>query len=147
MEYTPHLLIEGIIISSYAIGSNKAFIYIRGEFYSEYMRLKNAIAEAKAKGYLGKKIAGKDYELDIVLVRGAGAYICGEETALLTSIEGARGNPKIKPPFPAVEGLFACPTIINNVETIANVPFILERGAEWHKSMGTEKVRVQSYFA
>jgi len=139
IENTPHLLIEGIIITAYAINCNTAFIYIRGEFHEGYKKLEKAIQEAKDKGYLGNKIFGKDKKLDIVLIRGAGAYICGEETALLSSIEGSRGNPKLKPPFPAVEGLFSCPTIINNVETIANLPFILTRGVDWFKSMGTEK--------
>ena len=139
IENTPHLLIEGIIITAYAINAKTAFIYIRGEFKEGYLALLKAISEAKEKGYLGKNIFNKGYDLEINVVRGAGAYICGEETALLSSVEGKRGNPKLKPPFPAVEGLFGCPTIINNIETIANIPFIINRGADWFKSMGTEK--------
>lgn len=139
MENDPHLVIEGIAISSYAIEAHLAFIYVRGEFTLSAERLEDAIAEARAQGFLGKNILGSGYDLDIVVHRGAGAYICGEETALLTSLEGERGNPRLKPPFPATEGLYRKPTVINNVETLANVPLIVQYGAEWYKSMGTEK--------
>ena len=139
MENDPHLVLEGIAISSYAIEAHLAFIYVRGEFTLSAERLEGAIAEARAQGFLGKNIFGSGYDLDIVVHRGAGAYICGEETALLTSLEGERGNPRLKPPFPATEGLYRKPTVINNVETLANVPLIVQYGAEWYKSMGTEK--------
>ncbi|GIW21639.1 MAG: NADH-quinone oxidoreductase subunit F [Candidatus Sericytochromatia bacterium] len=139
MEYDPHLLLEGIIITCYAIKSNKAFIYIRGEYYYPYKVLEKAIEEAYQKGYLGKKLFGTDFYVDVVLHRGAGAYICGEETALIESLEGKKGQPRIKPPFPAVEGLFKCPTIVNNVATIASVPWIIENGAKAYASIGTEK--------
>ncbi len=139
IEKDPHQLIEGIIICCWAIQSNTAFIYIRGEFPYGARVLKNAIQEAKNKGFVGSNIFDSGFDLDIIVVRGAGAYICGEETALLTSIEGSRGYPKLKPPFPAVVGLFKKPTIINNVETLANLPHIINNGAKWHKSFGTEK--------
>jgi len=139
MEYDPHQLIEGIILSSFAIKAELAFIYIRGEYYFAYTRLVEAIKEAKAKGYLGDKIFGIDAKLEIVVHRGAGAYECGEETALLTSLEGYRGHPRMKPPFPAVEGLYAKPTIVNNVESIANVTHVMQRGVEWYRTFGTEK--------
>ena len=139
MEGDPHLVLEGIAIASYAIEAHHAFIYVRGEFSLSARRLEEAIAEARARGYLGPRILGSDYSLEVVVHRGAGAYICGEETALLTSLEGERGNPRLKPPFPATEGLYRKPTVINNVETLANLPLILERGAEWYTSLGTEK--------
>jgi len=139
IENDPHLLIEGIIISSYAIGVRTAFIYIRGEFTRGARILEKAISEAYSKGYLGRNILGSGFDLDIVLHRGAGAYICGEETALLESIEGKRGLPRVKPPFPAQVGLFGAPTVINNVETLATVPAIIERGGEWYASLGTPK--------
>ncbi len=139
MEYDPHQLIEGIIISSYAIEAHLAFIYIRGEYLFAYDRLVHAIEEAKEAGLLGKDILGSGFDLEIIVHRGAGAYICGEETALLSSLEGKRGHPKLKPPFPAVEGLYRKPTIINNVETICNVPHIVKNGVEWYRSYGTEK--------
>jgi NADH-quinone oxidoreductase subunit F len=139
MEYDPHQLIEGIILSAFAIQSELAFIYIRGEYYFAYTRLVDAIAEAKAQGYLGKGIFGTDKNLEIVVHRGAGAYECGEETALLTSLEGYRGHPRMKPPFPAVEGLYAKPTIVNNVESICNVTHVMRHGVEWYRSFGTEK--------
>jgi len=132
----PHMLIEGIIISSYAINAHTAYIYIRGEFYEEVQILEQAIAEAYKKHYLGKNILKTGYDLDVYVHRGAGAYICGEETALMESIEGKRGQPRLKPPFPAVVGLFGCPTVINNVETLACVPHIIERGADWFASIG-----------
>src|SRR5262249_53584878 len=133
----PHSLVEGIILSCYALGSNTCYIYCRGEFTLQYKRLTTAIKEAYAKGYLGKNILGKGFDIDIFVHRGAGAYICGEETALLNSLEGRRGEPRLKPPFPAIKGLFDCPTIVNNVETIAYVPFIIDRGGKWFASLGT----------
>ena len=139
VERDPHLFLEGAIIASYAIGCRTAFIYCRGEYLHPGSVLERTIAEAYAKGYLGHDILGSGFDLDIVLHRGAGAYICGEETALLSSLEGFRGQPRLRPPFPAVEGLYACPTSVNNVETLANVPFILERGAAWYAGIGTEK--------
>lgn len=139
IEKDPHQLLEGVIISSWTIQSHQAYIYIRGEFAYGYKILENAIRSAQKKGFLGKKIFGMDFDLDVFLMRGAGAYICGEETGMLSSIEGNRGYPKLKPPFPAVEGLFAKPTVINNVETLANLPHILREGVAWHKSFGTEK--------
>ncbi len=135
----PHLLIEGIIICCYAINSHDAYIYIRGEYTSQVKVLQAAIDEAYAAGYLGETVAGHDYRVDVTVHRGAGAYICGEETALLESIEGKKGQPRSKPPFPAVEGLYGCPTIINNVQSIASLPFILDRGADAYKAYGTEK--------
>jgi NADH-quinone oxidoreductase subunit F len=139
MEYDPHQLIEGIIISAYAIQSEVAFVYIRGEYYFAYTRLVEALKEAKAKGYLGDNIFGTGKKLDLVIHRGAGAYECGEETALLTSLEGYRGHPRMKPPFPAVEGLYAKPTIVNNAESISNIPHIMRNGVDWYKALGTEQ--------
>ncbi len=135
----PHMLIEGIIISSYAIGANVAYIYIRGEFHLEVQLLQQAIDEAYRKKYLGKDILKTGYDLDIYVHRGAGAYICGEETALIESLEGKRGQPRLKPPFPAVVGVFGCPTVVNNVETLACVPHIIERGAAWFAAIGSGK--------
>jgi NADH-quinone oxidoreductase subunit F len=135
----PHMLLEGIIISSYAIGAHVAYIYIRGEFYSEAVILETAIAEAREHGYLGPNVLNSGFAMDIHIHRGAGAYICGEETALIESIEGKRGQPRLKPPFPAVVGVFGCPTVVNNVETLASVPHIIERGGEWYASIGTER--------
>lgn len=132
----PHSTIEGSLIASYAIRANTAYIYIRGEFVKEAKVLERAIGEAYNKGYLGKNILGSGFNLDMYVHRGAGAYICGEETGLIESLEGKRGWPRIKPPFPAIEGVFRCPTIVNNVETLACVPYIIERGAEWFKSIG-----------
>jgi NADH-quinone oxidoreductase subunit F len=139
MEYDPHQLIEGIILSSFAIQAELAFIYIRGEYYFAATRLNEAIAEARSKGYLGQGIFGTDKNLEIVVHRGAGAYECGEETALLSSLEGYRGHPRMKPPFPAVEGVYSKPTIVNNVESIANVTFVMRHGVEWYRGFGTEK--------
>lgn len=134
MEKNPHLLIEGMILSSYALGCNTAYIYIRGEYMFILRILERAIQEAYAKGFLGKNIIGSGYNLDLYVHPGAGAYICGEETALIESLEGKRGNPRIKPPFPAVSGLWDCPTIVNNVESIAAVvPIIMMGGAEYAK--------------
>jgi NADH-quinone oxidoreductase subunit F len=139
MERNPHQFIEGIAIASYAIQSNHAFIYIRGEFSYAANCLEHAIAEGEQRGYLGDNILGSNYHLQITVHRGAGAYICGEETALLESMEGKLGQPRVKPPFPASVGLYNMPTVINNVETLANVPPIIERGAEWYASIGTPK--------
>ncbi len=138
MERDPHALLEGMIISAYAIGSHKAYVYIRGEYFRSAKRLQRAIEEACSHGWLGKNIQGTGFDLDVVIHRGAGAYICGEETALLTSLEGGKGFPRLKPPFPAISGLFASPTIVNNVETLACVPFILRHGAERFAEIGTE---------
>jgi len=139
MLATPHLLVEGAIITSYAIKAPKAFIYVRGEVLHVVRRVQQAVAEAYEAGYIGKDILGSGYDLDLVVHTGAGAYICGEETALLDSLEGFRGQPRLKPPFPAVAGLYACPTVINNVESIASVPSIVANGAAWFAGMGTEK--------
>ena len=139
MEYDPHQLIEGIILSAHAIESEKAFIYLRGEYYFAYVRLQGALAEATAKGYLGDNIFGSGKSLDVVIHRGAGAYECGEETALLSSLEGYRGQPRLKPPFPAVEGLYAKPTIVNNVESLCNVTHVMRHGVDWYKGFGTER--------
>ncbi len=139
MLASPHTLIEGIIISSYAINCHHAFIYIRGEVVHVHRRVQQAVQEAYDAGWLGQNIQGTGYDLDIIVHAGAGAYICGEETALLSSLEGTRGQPRLRPPFPAVEGLYASPTVINNVESISTVPAILRHGAEWYQAMGTEK--------
>ncbi len=139
MEKKPHLLLEGLMIGSYAIGADSGYIYIRGEYTRAEHRLEQAIEEAYAKGYLGQNIFGSDFSLELHLHRGAGAYICGEETALLESIEGFRAQPRSKPPFPALAGLYHLPTVINNVETLACVPSILERGAPWFASIGPSK--------
>ncbi|MBT8330667.1 MAG: NADH-quinone oxidoreductase subunit NuoF [Desulfofustis sp.] len=135
----PHLLIEGIIICCYAIDCHDAYIYIRGEYTSQVKGLQRAIDEAYEAGYLGETVNGHDFRLDVTVHRGAGAYVCGEETALLESIEGKKGQPRSKPPFPAVVGLYDCPTIINNVQTIASLPFIIQEGADAYKAHGTEK--------
>jgi NADH-quinone oxidoreductase subunit F len=139
MMATPHTLVEGVIISSFAIRANKAFIYVRGEVVHVIRRVQAAVAEAYAAGHLGTDIHGSGYDLDVVVHAGAGAYICGEETALLEGLEGRRGQPRLRPPFPAVAGLYASPTVINNVESIASVPSIVGNGADWFASMGTEK--------
>jgi len=138
MERDPHALLEGMIIAAYAIGSHKAYVYIRGEYFRSAKRLQRAVDEAYNQGWLGRNIQGTGFDLDVVIHRGAGAYICGEETALLTSLEGGKGFPRLKPPFPAISGLFSCPTIVNNVETLACVPFILRNGAEHFAGIGTE---------
>jgi NADH-quinone oxidoreductase subunit F len=139
IDRNPHQLIEGIIISCYATESNTAYIYARGEFATASRTLEHAIAQAYNAGFLGKNILGSGFDLDMYVHRGAGAYICGEETALMDSLEGKIGHPRLKPPFPAVEGFYRKPTIINNVETLANVPPIVQRGVEWYRSHGTEK--------
>ena len=132
MERIPHLLVEGMITSSFALGANTSYIYIRGEYFYVSRILEQAIAEAYNNGWLGKNILGTGYNLDLYVQVGAGAYICGEETALLESLEGKRGNPRIKPPFPAIAGLWGCPTVVNNVETIAAVvPIVNDGGAEY----------------
>lgn len=137
LRHEPHKLIEGALLSATAIGSHTGYIYIRGEFYREAERLEAAIEEAYAAGLLGKNAAKSGWDFDLYVHRGAGAYICGEETALLESLEGRKGMPRLKPPFPAIVGLYGCPTIVNNVETIAVVPTILRRGGSWFASLGT----------
>jgi NADH-quinone oxidoreductase subunit F len=139
MLHDPHLLLEGIVIASYAVGIHTAYIYIRGEYETVALRLEKAIAGACLKNLLGKNILGSGFDLDVFVHRGAGAYICGEETALLDSLEGKRGHPRLKPPFPAVVGLFDAPTVINNIETLANVPSIILNGAEWFVKRGLPK--------
>ncbi len=139
MEYDPHQLLEGIAIAGYAIGSHQGYIYIRGEYRYLMDILDRAIAEAYARGYLGKNILGSGFDFDIATHTGAGAYECGEETALLNSLEGFRGNPRVKPPFPAVVGVYGCPTVVNNVETLSNVPAIILNGADWYAKLGTPK--------
>lgn len=139
MEKDPHQLIEGMIITCYAIGAQTAYIYIRGELVKEMRILDDSIAEAYKKGFLGKNILGSDFSLDIYTHPGAGAYICGEETALIESLEGKRGKPRLKPPFPAVSGLYNKPTLVNNVETLSNIQYIVLKGGSWYKSFGTEK--------
>jgi NADH-quinone oxidoreductase subunit F len=139
MQKNPHLLIEGMVIAAKAAGANRSFIYIRGEYDLQATILENAVEEAYAKGYLGSDILGSGFGTELVVHRGAGAYICGEESALLDSLEGKRGNPRLKPPFPANQGLYQGPTLINNVETLCNVPDIIWRGADWFKEVGTEK--------
>ncbi|MCI4676731.1 NADH-quinone oxidoreductase subunit NuoF [Candidatus Mycolicibacterium alkanivorans] len=136
---TPHFLVEGAIIAAYAIRARHAFVYVRGEVVPVLRRLQNAVAAAYEAGYLGTNILGSGFDLDLIVHAGAGAYICGEETALLDSLEGRRGQPRLRPPFPAVAGLYACPTVVNNVESIASVPPILLNGVDWFKSMGSEK--------
>jgi len=139
MLATPHLMVEGAIIASYAIRARRAFIYVRGEVLHVLRRVHHAVAEAYDAGYLGENILGSGFDLDIVVHAGAGAYECGEETALLDSLEGFRGQPRLKPPFPAIEGLYASPTVVNNVESIASVPYIVARGAGAFAALGTEK--------
>jgi NADH-quinone oxidoreductase subunit F len=139
IDRNPHQLIEGVALSAWAIEANVAYIYMRGEFAAAAITLEQAIAQAYAAGYLGKNILGTGYDLDMYVHRGAGAYICGEETALMESLEGKIGQPRLKPPFPAVAGLYGKPTIINNVETLANVPRIVLKGTDWYRSYGTEK--------
>jgi NADH-quinone oxidoreductase subunit F len=136
MQRNPHLLIEGIVIGAIAAGANRAFIFIRGEYALQADILDVAVAEAYAKGYLGDGIFGSDVPLELVVHRGEGAYICGEESALLDALEGKRGNPRLKPPFPANQGLYQGPTLINNVETLCNAPIVIEKGAEWYRQLG-----------
>ncbi|MFQ6058350.1 MAG: NADH-quinone oxidoreductase subunit NuoF [Anaerolineae bacterium] len=139
MEGNPHQLLEGTAIAAYAVQASRAYIYCRGEFAGPARVLERAIAEARAAGYLGPNILGSDFSLEVHVHLGAGAYICGEETALLNSLEGKLGQPRLRPPFPASKGLYGQPTVVNNVETLANVPPIIERGPEWYRSIGTEK--------
>jgi NADH-quinone oxidoreductase subunit F len=139
MLANPHAPVEGCILASHAIRAKRAFIYIRGEVPHAIRRVRSAVAEAYAAGFLGSNILGSGIDVDLVVHGGAGAYICGEETALLDSLEGRRGLPRLKPPFPAVAGLYASPTVVNNVETIANIPTIARNGAEWFREMGSEK--------
>ena len=136
LEQTPHQIIEGMLIGSYGIGSHHAFIYIRGEFKAGYQIFKAALDQARAAGYVGKNVLGSGYDLELTIHRGAGAYICGEETGLLNSLEGRRGEPRLKPPFPAIKGLYGEPTVVNNVETLAYLPHIMRNGAEWFASAG-----------
>ena len=147
IEKDPHAMIEGTLIAAYAIQSHTAFIYIRGELAYGATLLERAVEEAIQAGYIGKNIAGSGYDLDVIVHRGAGAYICGEETALLSSLEGGRGWPKVKPPFPATHGLFGCPTVVNNVETLAALPWIIEHGAAAYAAMGTEKSKGTKLFS
>lgn len=147
MERDPHGVIEGMAIAAYAIGCHLMFIYIRGEFNHCHDRMEQAMKEAYAKGHLGKNIYGSGYDLDMIVHTGGGAYICGEETALLNSVEGERGMSRMRPPFPAVEGLYACPTIVNNVESLATVPHIINRGADWYAGLGTEKSKGTKIFS
>jgi NADH-quinone oxidoreductase subunit F len=147
MMADPHSLIEGIVIASYAVRCNTAFIYLRGELVHCLRRLQHAIREAYEAGYLGKDILGTGFDLDLIVHSGAGAYICGEETALLDSLEGYRGQPRLKPPFPATAGLYASPTVVNNVGTLACVPAIIMGGADWWKAMGPERSPGTSIFS
>jgi NADH-quinone oxidoreductase subunit F len=139
VEVCPHILIEGMIISAWALGTQRGYIYIRGEYYHQAQVLEAAIKEAYAKGYLGKNILGKGFDFDLAVHRGAGAYICGEETGMISSLEGKKGQPKLKPPFPAIKGYRGLPTMVNNVETLSAVPWILRKGATAYKAWGTEK--------
>lgn len=147
IEHLPHQLLEGIAICCFAVGINHAFLYIRGEMYEGALILKEAIKEAYAAGMLGKNIAGSGFDLDVVLHRGAGAYICGEESALLNSLEGERGFPRSKPPFPAVSGLYACPTVINNVETLSTLPPMFRMGIDEYGKLGTDKSKGTRVFS
>ncbi len=147
MMATPQYLIEGAIITCHAIRAERAFIYLRGEVVHVYRRLLEAVEEARAKGYLGENVLGSGQNIDIVVHAGAGAYICGEETALLDSLEGRRGQPRLKPPFPAVAGLYARPTVVNNVESIASVPSIIDNGSSWFAGMGTAKSSGFGFFS
>jgi NADH-quinone oxidoreductase subunit F len=139
VEHDPHAIIEGAIIAAYAVGAQQAFVYIRGEFFLGVKRWIKAIDAAYRHGFLGKDILGSGFDLDMSVHRGAGAYICGEETALINSLEGRRGEPRIKPPYPAEIGLYGKPTLVHNVETLANVPPIIDRGAAWYSEIGTER--------
>ncbi|MBI4838788.1 MAG: SLBB domain-containing protein, partial [Nitrospirae bacterium] len=147
IEGNPHAVIEGMVIGAYAIGADKGYVYIRAEYPLAVERLKLALSHAKKKGFLGKNIMGTKFSFDIKVKLGAGAFVCGEETALIASIEGQRGMPRAKPPFPVYQGLWAKPTVINNVETFANVPVIIRNGAKWFASYGTEKSKGTKVFA
>ncbi|HNN05270.1 MAG TPA: SLBB domain-containing protein, partial [Leptospiraceae bacterium] len=139
LEEFPHAMIEGMIIAAKAIDSHQGYIYIRGEYHKSISRVEQAINEAYAAGLLGKNIQGSGFDFELCVYQGAGAYICGEETALINSLEGRRGHPRLKPPFPAVSGLYGCPTVVNNVETFSAVPHIINNGAEWYAKIGTPK--------
>jgi len=139
VEQVPHLVLEGMLLGAYGIGSHHAFIYIRGEFKDGYRVFTRALEDARAAGFVGKNILRSGYDLEVTVHRGAGAYICGEETALLNSLEGRRGEPRLKPPFPAVEGLYGLPTVVNNVETLAYLVPVLARGWEWFAAAGSER--------
>ncbi len=147
MLRNPHALIEGVLIMSFGMGASSAFIYIRGEYRTEFDVLRRALEEARSRGFIGANVLGSGYDATVVLHRGAGAYICGEETALLSSLEGERGQPRSKPPFPAVAGLYAAPTLVNNVETLASVPFILAMGPEEYAAIGTERSKGTRVFS
>jgi len=139
ISHDPHSVIEGALLASFACDIHSAFVYIRGEYEAEARRLEEAVREAYGQGFLGPRILGTEFSLEMTVHRGAGSYICGEETALLESLEGKRGQPRLKPPFPATVGLFGCPTVINNVETLANVPAIVLNGGEWFRRLGTDR--------
>lgn len=139
MEEDPHLYLEGTIIAAYAIRATKGYMYIRGEYYTSIARTRKAIEDAYKKGFLGKNILGSGFDFDVEIRLGAGSYLCGEELTMLESLEGKRGNPRIKPPFPAEKGVFGAPTLVNNVETLANVPLIVRHGKEWYRGYGTER--------
>jgi NADH-quinone oxidoreductase subunit F len=147
VERDPHQIIEGVIIAAYAVGANRAYVYIRGEFFLGVKRWIKAIADAYEHGFLGEDILRSGFDLDISVHRGAGAYICGEETAMLESLEGKPGNPRRKPPYPAQTGLFGQPTLVHNIETLACIPHIIERGAEWFASMGTAESKGPKIFS
>lgn len=147
VERDPHQVIEGVIIASYAVGASRAYVYIRGEFFLGVKRWIKAIADAYERGFLGKNIFNTQYNLDISVHRGAGAYICGEETAMLESLEGKPGRPRMKPPFPTQSGLFGLPTIVHNIETLACIPHIIQRGADWFASIGTEESKGPKIFS
>ncbi len=139
IDKSPHQLVEGLLIAAYALQVHTAFIYIRGEYHDQRVALERAVEEARAAGYIGKKVAGSDFSCDVIVHGGAGAYICGEETALIDSLEGYRGQPRLKPPFPAIKGLYGQPTVVNNVETLCTLPHIVQRGGAWFATTGTEK--------
>ena len=147
MEGDPHKLLEGMAIAAFAIGADEGYIYVRAEYPLAIKRLRKAIADAEERNFLGKNIMGSNFSLEIHIKEGAGAFVCGEETALIASIEGERGMPRPKPPFPANKGLFGRPTLINNVETLANVPLIILNGADWFAQMGTETSKGTKTFA
>ena len=147
IERDPHQLLEGMILAAYAIGCHHSYIYVRGELVYGATVLARALAEARAEGFIGKNLLGSGTDLEITLHRGAGAYICGEETALIESLEGKKGLPRIRPPFPAIKGLYQCPTVVNNVETLCNLPHILTRGPDWYASIGTEKSKGTRIFS
>lgn len=139
MEEDPHKVLEGIIICGYAVGANKGYVYIRGEYKKSIKRMKNALQNARDNGYLGEKILGSTFCFDITMRKGGGSYICGEKTAMISSLEGKRGIPKFRPPYPATHGLWGKPSVVNNVETLANIPAIVQKGSSWYKTMGTKE--------